>query len=99
MVGVVGKQKDARTQGRASPASIADTTYTVQRKPIDEPESLNNIALVSIPDGGAPDELLLLYCRDPKGRFDLHYVRTWQIVTQTEERTVLRLLDRGDFVA
>ena len=37
--------------------------------------------------------------RDPKGRFELLHAREWQMVSQTEDHAVLRLLERGDFVA
>ncbi len=99
LVGLEWKQKDERTQGPASPASVTETTYTVKRKPVDRPESLSDVALVSVPQGGIPEDSLQLYYRDPKSRFELQYDRDWQITSQTEERTVLRLLDRGDFVA
>lgn len=99
IISIDWSQKDVRAEGPANPGSVTNTTYRVQRKQIDEPEALNNFALVSVPQGGVTDELLLLYCRDPKGRYHLHYDRDWQVVTQTDERTVLRLLERGDFVA
>src|SRR5205807_2235852 len=37
--------------------------------------------------------------RDPKGRFDLIHGREWLMVGQTDEHVVLRLLERGDFIA
>lgn len=99
LVAIEWKQKDDRAAGPASPASVTETTYTVQRRPVDAPESLNNVALVSVPQGGVPEEMLQLFYRDPKSRFELHYERDWQVTSQTEERTVLRLMERGDFVA
>jgi hypothetical protein len=40
-----------------------------------------------------------LYYRDAKSRFDLVYAREWLTVSQTKEHLVMRMLDRGDFVA
>jgi hypothetical protein len=99
LIGVEWKQKDERGQGPASPASVVETTYTVHRQRIDQPESLTDVALVSVPAGEPPDGMLPLAFHDAKGRFNLLYGRDWQIVSTTEERTILRLLDRGDFVA
>lgn len=94
------KQKDDRQQGPASPASTVETTYTVKRTPIAEPACLSFVALVSVPQGtDLPAPMLQLVYQDPKSRFKLKYDRDWQMVGQTNERVVLRLLERGDFVA
>ncbi len=93
------KQKDDRGQGPVSPATVVETTTTVRRKVIDQPEGLSDVALVSVPDKEPPSGLLLLDYRDPKGRFALLHGREWQVVAQTDEHLVMRLMDRGDFVA
>jgi hypothetical protein len=93
------KQKDDRGQGPASPASVIEAAYVVKRAAIDPPESLSDVVLVSVPQGDIPDEMLQLAYRHPKQRFDLNYERDWHIVGQTDQHTVLRLMDRGDFVA
>jgi hypothetical protein len=95
------KQTDEREQGPASPASTLQVTTTVQRALIETPESLSDVALVSVPEGNAepPAHVTQVQLTDPKGRFDLTHSREWTLVGQTEEHVVLRLMERGDFVA
>jgi hypothetical protein len=94
------KQTDDRDQGPASPAMTAQCTTTITRAPIERPDRLADVALVSVPDGfKVPEQLTYLEYRDPKSRFDLGYARDWQVVGTPGDRVVLRLMDRGDFVA
>jgi hypothetical protein len=94
------RQKDDRDQGPASPATSVETTTKLTRTPIDEPEELSEVKLVSVPDKyEVPPPLLTLDYTDPKGRFDLTHGRDWQIVGQTDEHLVMRLMEQGDFVA
>jgi hypothetical protein len=94
------KQKDDRDQGPASPALTAESTVTLTRRAIEEPKELTDVALAGVPQGFEPPAALTsVSAHDPKGRFDLNAGRDWQVVSQTDTRTVLRLLDRGDFVA
>jgi hypothetical protein len=99
LVALDWKQKDDRGQGPVSPASMVETTTTVRRRLIEQPEGLSDVALVSVPDKEPPAPLLNLDYRDPKGRFSLLHGREWQTVAQTDEHVVMRLMDRGDFVA
>ncbi len=100
VVGLEWKQTDERDQGPVSPALTTDITITLARQPIEQPESLSDVALVSVPDGfKVPQGLLLLDYRDPQSRWSLLYGREWHIVSETKEHVVLRLMDRGDFVA
>jgi hypothetical protein len=95
------KQKDEREQGPASPAASVQETTTIQRSAIDTPGTLTDVALVSVPEGNKepePHRTQVLYV-DPKSRFDLAHSREWTLVGQTEEHVILRLLERGDFVA
>jgi hypothetical protein len=93
------KQNDEREQGPVSPASMVEATTTVVRKGIDQPESLSDEALVSVPSEAPPAGLVRLDCHDPKGRFSFLYNREWQITSQTNDHVILRLMDNGDFVA
>src|SRR5207248_6953087 len=94
------KQKDERGQGPVSPASVVETTSTLKRTPIEQPEKLSDVALIAVPsDFEPPLPVVQLYYHDPKARFDLLYGREWFVVGQVDERVVLRLLDRGEFVA
>jgi hypothetical protein len=93
-------QKDERDQGPASPASSEESTTKLTRKAIDQQGSLSDVALISVPDGfDPPMPMTQLYYRDPKSRFDLVFAREWQTVAETDEHLVMRMLDRGDFVA
>ena len=95
------KQKDEREQGPASPASMVHVTTTLQRAIIETPEALSDVALVSVPEGNAepPAHMTQVQLTDPKGRFDLTHSRDWTLVAQTDEHVILRLMERGDFVA
>jgi hypothetical protein len=94
------KQKDERGQGPASPTTTVESTTTLTRTPIPQPACLSDVALISVPDGDPPGTMTqLAYHHDSKTPFDLQYARDWQIVGQSTEHVVLRLLDRGDFVA
>ena len=74
--------------------------YIVTRTPVDLPETLSDGALVSVPSGfDVPGHLLNVEYADPKGRFELLHGREWQVVGQPQGHLVLRLMDRGDFVA
>jgi len=94
------KQKDDRDQGPASPASTVESTTTLTRSAIDQPEALGDVALISVPDklDVLPALEQLIY-HDPKSRFDLGYGREWQTVAETEQHLVLRCMERGDLIA
>jgi hypothetical protein len=93
-------QKDARDQGPITPAADLETTTTLRREPVAEPKELSKEALAGIAAGDEPPSLAkqLIY-RDAKGAFQFLYSRDWHVVAQTDHHLVMRLLDRGDFVA
>lgn len=94
------KQKDDRDQGPVSPASTMELTVTLTRKPIEMPADLNDVATVSVPKEMAPPaEMTHVEYRDAKGRFSLLHAREWQLTAVTADHTVLRLVERGDFLA
>ncbi|MBI1918240.1 MAG: hypothetical protein HYS12_26405 [Planctomycetes bacterium] len=94
------KQKDEREQGPASPATTVETTTTLTREPVAQPPSLTDMALISVPQGEeVPPQMLQLDYQDDKGRFNLLYGRDWHLVSRSDEHVVMRLMDRGDFVA
>jgi hypothetical protein len=100
IVSLEWKQKDDRDQGPVSPASTVETTTTVRREAVPQPDTLSDVALVSVPrDETPPNPLLLLEYRDATSRFALMHHREWQLVAETGKHTVLRLLDHGDFIA
>src|SRR5262249_26216546 len=51
---VVWKQKDDRDQGPVSPASSMEMTITATRKAVERPATLDDVALVSVPEGFTP---------------------------------------------
>lgn len=94
------KQKDERESGPASPATSVQTTTLLTRAGIDQPDSLSDVALVSVPDGFEPPPVLTqLEFHDSKGRFDIVYARDWQTLSESADHVVFRLMERGDFVA
>jgi hypothetical protein len=94
------KQTDDREQGPVNPASTVNMTTIVKREAIAEPECLGQVALVGVPDGReVPVALTQLWYHDSLGRFELTYGREWQVVAQTREHLVMRLMERGDFIA
>jgi hypothetical protein len=100
VVALTWKQTDERDQGPVSPATSVETTITLSREAVERPASLSDVALVSVPEGVAvPAPLLLVDYRDPQGRFGLLHARDWHVVGETKEHVVMRLMDRGDFVA
>jgi hypothetical protein len=94
------KQKEEHDQGPASPAASVQSATIMTRTPIEQPQSLSEGALVSVPDGFKPQPPLtyLEYC-DAKSRFKMVYDRDWQTVSQSEDHVVMRLMEQGDFVA
>jgi len=94
-------QKDDREAGPVSPATKVETRTLIKRKQIEPSADLSDAALVSIPEGGAapPSALTQLEHRDVKDRFELTYGREWQIVSQSESRLIMRLMEHGDFIA
>jgi hypothetical protein len=100
LVALEWKQKDEREQGPANPASVVESTTTLARAAAAEPKELGQAALAAVPDGlEAPPGLLNLSLRDPADRYDVSFGRDWQVVARTGDHTVLRLLERGDFLA
>jgi hypothetical protein len=94
------KQTDDRQQGPVSPASSVRTKVVLARKPVAVPRTLDDTALVAVPAGYAPPAAMTyVELRDEKGRFALLHTRDWQLTAVTADRAVLRLVDRGDFVA
>lgn len=101
IVAVEWKQRDVRDQGPTSPAAEVESTTIVTRSPLErEPEELNVAALAAIPaSNDPPASMQHMIHRDSRGRFQLLYGRDWHVVGQSDHHLILRLLDRGDFIA
>ena len=101
IVAVNWKQKDVRDQGPTSPAAEIESTTIVKREPLDrQPDELNATVLASVPATNDPPATMQnLIHRDPRSRFQLLYSRDWHLVGQTDFHLIMRLLDRGDFLA
>jgi hypothetical protein len=94
------KQKDEREQGPVAPASQVEATVTLKRQPLaGAPKELADAALAGVPKGEVPAAMKLLRHADPQGRYSLVYPRDWHITGQTDQHLILRLLDRGEFIA
>ncbi len=93
-------QHDQREAGPASPASEVDAEVLVSRRRIEKPASLDDGALAATPMGFEPPaSALLLEYKDPQKRYELMHERGWTQVTRTQNHMVMRLMDKGDFLA
>jgi hypothetical protein len=100
LVALEWTQDDQRQQGPVNPKLSAEVKITLTRTPIEEPSDLNNFALVPFPNDPAPPEnLLAIQHKDARNRFRFQYGRDWHLVGVKDEQLVLRLMDRGHFVA
>jgi hypothetical protein len=94
------KQSDNREAGPVNPASKTEMEITIKREVLETPQTLNDAALVSIPqDFDVPNLMTYVEFKDQQGRFDLSMSRDWQLVAKTENHLVLRLVEKGDFIA
>jgi hypothetical protein len=102
LVSATWKQQDVRDQGPASPATTMEATWTVERTYLPKgPKEVHEFKLAKVPEGveAPPAAFLQLAHQDGKGRFQLNYERDWQLAGQTDDHLILRLMDRGDWVA
>jgi len=100
VTGLVWKQMDEREQGPVSPASKVEATVTLKREAVAEfPAELSDEAIAKIPEADVPVAMLALRHVDAKERYTLVHSRDWHVTGQTDTHLVLRLLDRGEFVA
>jgi hypothetical protein len=104
LVSVDWKQTDVREPGPVSPASTMTVVTQLRRTPVAPVNELSDVALatwsVSPQDRAPPtQEKTALYFKDREGRFELLHSRDWQLVGETSTHLVLRLMDRGEFVA
>jgi hypothetical protein len=94
------KQKDDREQGPVAPASQVEAAVTLKREALAEvPKELNDTALANVPKGEVPAAMTLLRHAEPKGQYTLTYPRDWHVTGQTDQHLILRLLDKGEFIA
>lgn len=94
------KQNDNREAGPVNPASKTEMEINIKRTTLETPETLNDAALVSIPQNfDVPNLMTYVEFKDQQGRFDLSMSRDWQLVAKTENHVVLRLVEKGDFIA
>src|SRR5205807_6752045 len=99
LVALEWKQADERGQGPVSPASAVEVTNKITRTPIEPAGELQDVGLAKVPAGAPPRAMTDLELKDPRGRYELAHPRDWQLVGRSDEHTVLRLMDRGEFVA
>lgn len=97
LTGGTWKHKTERGPGPATPGVTMESTTAVQWAPGTSPE-LADEKVATIPQTPGPEQLLLFY-RDPKGRFTFHHGRHWLVVAQNEKIAVLRWLELGELKA
>lgn len=94
------KQKDDRAQGPVAPASQVEVAVVLKREALAAPpKELTDASLAAVPRGEVPAAMTALRHSDPKKRYELTYPRHWHITGQTDQHLILRLLDKGEFVA
>lgn len=91
------KQKEERGHGPVNPASKTEGTTTVRRTFSAKADAVSDAVISNLPEVPGAGLLLLVF-RDEKGRWEFLYDRNWHVVAQTEQYTVLRVLDRGELV-
>ncbi len=101
LVELTWEQTDERDQGPASPASEVKATIALKRTPLtEEPKELSADVRAKVPaDGQVPELALRLRYADPNGRYQFTYPRDWHVIGRTRDHLVLRLLEKGEFVA
>ncbi len=94
------KQKDERDPGPVTPASVVEVVVSLRREPIaGKVQALADEVVATVSRGEVPPELVGLGYSDPKGRYSLTYSRDWHITGQTDTHLVMRLLDKGEYLA
>jgi hypothetical protein len=94
------KQKDEREQGAANPASQVEVELGLKREAFPpELKKLDDKALAKFADGDIPAKFTDLRHAEPKGRYQITHARDWHVTGQTDSHLVLRLIDKGEFVA
>ena len=100
IVALTWKQKDDRDQGPVAPASQVEAVVKLTRQPLAEaPKEMSDTAQAVVPKTDVPAAMTFLRHTDPKGNYSLVYPRDWHITGQTDQHLILRLLDKGEFVA
>lgn len=95
------EQHDERAQGPANPATDVKAVVTIKRSPLaEEPKELSDEARAKVPaDDKFTPEMARLRYADPTGRYSFGYDRGWHVVGRTKDHLVIRLVDKGAFVA
>ena len=100
ITGLTWKQKDDREQGPVNPASQIEATVSLKREAAAaDVKELSDEALSAVIEDKALARFTNLRQADPKGRYRIHHAREWHVTGQTETHLIMRLLDRGEFIA
>jgi hypothetical protein len=100
VTGLTWKQKDQREQGAVNPASEVEVEVKLKRTALETlPKELADDVVAKLPDGSPSPKSTDLRLSDPKGRYHVTYARGWYVTGQTDTHLVLRLVERGEFVA
>ncbi len=91
------KQTEERQHGPVSQHIKAESTTTMNRTFGTKAAELSDAVVGQLPAEPGPAHLLLTYL-DPKGRCQFFHERGWHTVAQTEQYTVMRLMDKGELI-
>ncbi|MFO0935483.1 MAG: hypothetical protein U0798_03080 [Gemmataceae bacterium] len=95
------EESDVREQGPVAPACDVKAQLELTRTRItEEPAELTAADREKVPaDGKIPVAVLALRHDDPTGKYGFFYSRDWYIVASSNDHLVMRLVDKGEFVA
>jgi hypothetical protein len=91
------KQKEERQHGPISQHIKAESSTTMKRTFGAKSSELSDSVVNRLSAEPSATDLLLLY-RDAKDRFEFLHERGWHLVGQTEQFTVMRLMERGELI-
>lgn len=90
--------KENRSIGHASPGFEVTARIRVSIDPQEVPPQLHDSALAGLDLAAEPGSLLLEFTSRPGGFRFLH-PRTWQVMVDRHDVSVLRMIERGDLIA
>jgi hypothetical protein len=98
---ITGQEVDSRQQSAVAPACDVVAQLDFRRSIATEPvEELTKTDLGTVPQGNTlPGNLTQLTHDDVNGNYQFMYGRDWHIVAATKDHIVLRLVDKGEFIA
>lgn len=97
---LTAEEVDNREQGPVAPACSVTAKLELSRVAVVEPTELTVADRATAPKGTTiPVNLTQIRYEDPAGKYSILHGREWHVVAATREQVLLRLVERGEFVA